>query len=200
MTIQPDDILSALELTPDQVPGLPGGERTRLISFLLRWDHNVAAQRCLQQLLVTDSHRVTIYDALARAHLAQGESKRALELMARRHALGISNSSRALEARAHLEAGDLAAAQIASDALVDEQPDLLITWDLRAEVCLASGDMDGAEDAYRQYEERRRRRQRHALQFAKAVHPLHAIGIAEQRNESDCDWKQGHQLLKCESR
>src|SRR5256886_17511586 len=53
-----------------------------------------------------------------------------------------------------------------------------------------------AEDAYPQHKERRRRRQRHALQFAESVHSLRAIGIAEQRNEGDPDWKQRHQLLK----
>src|SRR5262249_44649992 len=53
-----------------------------------------------------------------------------------------------------------------------------------------------AEDAYPQHEERRRRWQRHALHFAESVHSLRAIGIAEQRNEGDPNWKQRHQLLK----
>ena len=149
---QSDDILTELKLTPEQVPELPAQERNKLVGFLLRWEHNNAAQRCLQQLLVTDSHRVTVYDALARAHLVDGQPTRALELMRRRHALGVSNSSRALEARAHLEAGDLKTAQAISDQLVDEHPDLLVAWDLQAEVRLTAGDLDGAESALQQRE------------------------------------------------
>ena len=34
------------------------------------------------------------------------------------------------------------------------------------------------------------------MQFAESVHSLRAIGIAEQRNEGDPDWKEHHRLLK----
>jgi hypothetical protein len=53
-----------------------------------------------------------------------------------------------------------------------------------------------AEDTQPQHEERRRRRQRHGLQFAESVQSLRAIGIAEQRNERDPNRKQGHQLRR----
>ena len=70
--------------------------------------------------------------------------------MHRRHALRASNSSRTFEARAHLAAGDLAAAQ-ASPRDDEEHPDTHL-WSLKADVCLAAGDLDGAEAALRQRE------------------------------------------------
>ena len=42
-----------------------------LISYLLRWEHHDAARRCLQQLLVTHSRLVSVYDNLARVYLAR---------------------------------------------------------------------------------------------------------------------------------
>jgi ATP-dependent DNA helicase RecQ len=151
----PDDFLTTLDLAPADVPDLPAKTRTSLIAYLLRWEHYDEAHRCLQQLLVTHSQLVSIYDSLARLFLAQDRSDRALEMMRRRHALRASNSSRALEAQAHLAAGDVEAAQAIVDQLVREQPDMLLTWRLQAEFCLATGDLDGAESAWQRGEELR---------------------------------------------
>src|SRR5512139_1224950 len=100
-----EDILASLKLTPADVPDLSASARNSLITYLLRWEHYAAARRCLQQLLITHSHLVTIYDELARAELGLGQPERALEILRRRHAIKDSNSSRILEARAHLAAG-----------------------------------------------------------------------------------------------
>jgi ATP-dependent DNA helicase RecQ len=145
-----DDILSILQLAPADVPQLPSRARTTLIAYLLRWQHYDAAQRCLNQLLVTHSHLLSVYDDLARAYLGLDQPDRALEILGRRHALRASNSSQALEARAHLRAGDLAAAQAITSQLTTEHSDLLLTWDLQAEVCQATGDLDDAEAALEQ--------------------------------------------------
>jgi ATP-dependent DNA helicase RecQ len=107
----------------------------------------------LQQLLVTHSQLVSVYDSLARVYLAQDQPDRALEMMRRRHALRASNSSRALEARAHLAAGDLDAARAIVDQLTSEHPDLLLTWRLQAEFFLATGDLESAEAACQRQEE-----------------------------------------------
>ncbi len=147
-----DSILSDLNLTPAEVPNLPTQQRRSLISYLIRWQHDEAARRCLQQLLVTHSRQVTVYDSLARVYLAQEKGDQALEIMRRRHALGTSNSSRALEARAHLATGDLAAAQDIATELTEGHPDLLTGWSLMADVRLALGDAEAAEAAIRQRE------------------------------------------------
>jgi ATP-dependent DNA helicase RecQ len=148
----PDDILASLQLTPADVPDLPAKARTTLIAYLLRWEHYDAACRCLQQLLATHSHLVSVYDSLARAHLGLGQPKRGVEIMRRRHALRRSNSSRALEARVHLAAGSLGEALSIARELVTEQPDLLLTWNLQADLCLATGDLEGAESSLHQQE------------------------------------------------
>jgi hypothetical protein len=82
-----DSVLSLLNLSPADVPSLPAKGRKALISYLIRWGHHDDARRCLQQLLVTHSRSVTVYDDLARVHLAQEKGDRALEIMRRRNAL-----------------------------------------------------------------------------------------------------------------
>ncbi len=148
----PEDILSSLGLAPDLVPSLAASERSKLIGFLLRWQHLEAAHRCLQQLLVTHSHLVSVYDSLARVYLAQDRPQKAVEMMRRRHTLQISNSSQVLEARALRAAGFRAAAEKIGQLLVTEHPDLLLTWSLQAELKMAAGELDEAEDAWRQRE------------------------------------------------
>ena len=91
----PNDILADLNLVPADVPNLPSAVRTSLIAYLLKWEHYEAADRCLQQLLGSHSHLVSVYDSLARLYLAQDQSGRALEMMHRRHGLRVSNSSMA---------------------------------------------------------------------------------------------------------
>jgi len=148
----PDDILAALNLVPADVPTLPSNVRTSLIAYLLRWEHHDAAGRCLQQLLISHSHLVSVYDALVRLSLAQKQPDRALEMMRLRHAIRTSNSSLVLEARVHLAAGDLPSARAIADRMRREQPEMLLTWSLRAALCLASGDQDGAEAAWQRRE------------------------------------------------
>ena len=148
----PDEILASLNLTAADVPTLPAPARKALVAYLLRWKHYHAAQQCLKQLLRSHGHLVSVYDSLARLYLALDDSARALEMMRRRHAIRASNTSRALEARVHIAAGDLASAQAILDLLRSEQPDLLLTWNLQADLSLAAGDLDAAETAWRQRE------------------------------------------------
>jgi ATP-dependent DNA helicase RecQ len=147
-----DDILATLGLTPSDVPSLPTQARRKLTAYLLRWGHFDAARRCLRQLLVTHYHQVSIYDALAKAHLGLDNAERALEIMERRHALRTSSTSRALMARIHLADGDVEAAQRISEELLDGNPESVMAWGLCGDVALASGDLAGAEAAYRHME------------------------------------------------
>jgi len=147
-----DDILTALDLTPSDVPSLPTQARRKLTAYLLRWGHFDAARRCLQQLLVTHYHQVSVYDELARAHLGLDEAERALEIMERRHALRTSSTSQALVARIHLARGDVEAAQRISEELLDGNPESVMAWGLRGDVALANSNWTGAEAACRQME------------------------------------------------
>ncbi|MBN1888122.1 MAG: RecQ family ATP-dependent DNA helicase, partial [Thermoflexales bacterium] len=142
-----DDILASLALTPADVPNLPAKARTSLIAYLLRWEHYDAARRCLQQLLVTHSQMVSIYDDMARAYVGLGQPDRALEILRRRQALKSSSLSQSLEARARSAAGDLSGARAIAGELTASRPDLLTAWSLQADICLAAGDSDGAEAA-----------------------------------------------------
>ncbi len=71
------------------MPGLPAKARASLIAYLLRWEHYDAARRCLQQLLITHSQMLTVYDDMARAYLGLGQPDRALEILRRRQALKV---------------------------------------------------------------------------------------------------------------
>jgi ATP-dependent DNA helicase RecQ len=149
---QQQDILSLLGLTPTNVPALPPRARKALIAYLLRWEHYDAAHDCLSRLLVTHSHLVSLYDDLVRVSLAQGEPERALEIVQRRQALKTSTISRSLEARVRLATNDASSARCIARQLMAEHPQMLRSWRLQAHLCLATGDLKGAEAALIQLE------------------------------------------------
>jgi ATP-dependent DNA helicase RecQ len=151
-----DRIPGAEQVAATNVADLPAPIRKAVVDYLLRWQQYDAAQNCLGQLLQSHGHLVSVYDDLARLHLAQGKADLAVEMMRRRHAIGSSTSSRALEARAHLASGDLSSAQGIADQLRHDKPELLLTWSLQADIRLAMGDLDGAEEAWRHREALRR--------------------------------------------
>ena len=111
----PDEIHATLNLEETDIPGLPAPVRQSLLSFLLRWKHYDAAELCLQRLLTSHRHLVSVYDSTARLYLAREENEHALEMIKRRNAIRASNTSRALEARIHLAEGDLSSAQAILD-------------------------------------------------------------------------------------
>jgi ATP-dependent DNA helicase RecQ len=147
-----DDVLESLRLAPADVPSLPAKARNRLIAYLLRWEHYAAARDCLEAIAGPDEGRVTILDSLARAQLALGQAQCAVETMRRRNRLRASPSSYVLEGQALVAAGDLVRAQAIASDLLGEDPPPLSAWDLQAQICLADGDPDGAEDALQQRE------------------------------------------------
>ena len=149
----PEETLASLQLSPGDVSSLPAKARTALIGYLLRWGAAELAGRCLEQLLETHGHLVSIRDSLARAYLDLGQADRAVEVMHLRHRLSVSNRSQALAARAHLAAGDLESAQAIARMLVEEQPEMLLTWSLLADVCIAAGDFEGAQGALQRRED-----------------------------------------------
>jgi len=140
-------LLSELGFNPAGVALLPSRTRRSLVAYLIRWGHEAEAHDCLEAILQAHDPQVSVYDDLARLYVKMGQAQRALEIMRLRQELKRSNSSAALEARTHLAAGNLAAAQAIARTLAEEAPDNLLTWSLQVDVCLAAGDLEGAEAA-----------------------------------------------------
>ena len=144
--------LTALDLTPADVPSLPTNLRRKLTGYLLRWGHFDQARRCLQQVLVTRPDQVSIYDDLARAYLGLEQPDRALEMMRRREALKVSTRSRTLVIRTHLARGDIETALEASESLTADHPDSKLAHVVRGDVLTKAGHYDDAEAVFRRLE------------------------------------------------
>lgn len=142
-----DGLLSELGLNAARVALLPSRVRRSLVAYLIRWGHEAEAHDCLQAILQAHDPQVSVYDDLARLYVKMGQAQRALEIMRLRQELKRSNSAAALEARTHLVAGNLAAAQAIARTLAEQAPDNLLTWSLQVDVCLAAGDLEGVEAA-----------------------------------------------------
>jgi ATP-dependent DNA helicase RecQ len=159
-------VLDRLRLAPSDVPALPAKVRNSLIAYLLRWEHHGEALGCLEAIASPDEERVTVLDSLAQAYLGLGDAQRAAETMRRRNRLRASSASQVLEGRALVAAGDLSAARAVADDLLRREPPSLAAWDLQAQVCLAGGDPDGAEEALQQRERQQPETARTALGLA----------------------------------
>jgi ATP-dependent DNA helicase RecQ len=145
--------LEKLTLRPDQVLALAGPLRTRLLNFLLRWDHLDDLDACLDVLIAARPSLVSLLDLRTRSYLAQNRPDMALAVMQQRLALKTSATARALLARIHLIGSDLdKARQIAQD-LVEESPESITAWSLLGQVELARGDNSAALQGYRRLNE-----------------------------------------------
>ncbi len=139
------DPLTALDLTPANVPSLSTNLRRKLTDYLLRWGHFDQARRCLQQTLVTRPDLVSIYDDLARAYLGLDQPDRALEIMRRREALKVSTLSRRLVICTHVARDDLETALQVSEALLADNPDNKLAQVIRGDVLAEAGQYDAAK-------------------------------------------------------
>lgn len=146
------DPLTALNLTPADVPALPTAARRKLAGYLLRWGHFDLARRCLHQVLVTRPDQVSVYDVLARAYLGLEQPDRALEIMRRREALKVSIPSRTLVIRAHVARGDLETALQVSKALLADNPESKLAQVVRGDVLAEAGHYDDAKAILRRLE------------------------------------------------
>jgi ATP-dependent DNA helicase RecQ len=149
------DALAHLGLSPDQTVRIGARERTRLVSFLLRWEQFEAVLACLDELVPANPTLVSLRDAQVRALLGLGQPGAALEVMQARHQIKTSLTARVLEARVHLARDDAAAALRIAYDLVSENPESVMAWGLLGEVHLARGDGDAALAAYRRLAELR---------------------------------------------
>ena len=149
----PSDILLELGLTPQQALCLSGRLRSRLVRFLLRWQHHSALTACLDELLAAYPTLVSLLDARAKTFLEQGRLDAALNAMHERHRLRISMSSQAFLARIHLARQELQSALDIAQTLVTAAADRLTGWSLLGDVKLAAGDHEGAHAAYLRLQE-----------------------------------------------
>jgi ATP-dependent DNA helicase RecQ len=147
--------LSETDLTPAQVCELSSNDRSRLLNFLLRWEHVEEVHACLDTLIPRNPTLVSLLDLRARAFLAHGRPDDALEVMQERLQLKTSLTARSLLARVHLAQGDVEAAHQIARALLEENDGSITAWGLLGEVELARGDTQAALDAYRRLGELR---------------------------------------------
>jgi ATP-dependent DNA helicase RecQ len=176
--------LTALALTPADVPSLPTTTRRKLTSYLLRWEYFDLARRCLQQALVTRPDHLSICDDLARAYLGLEQPERALEIMRRREALKVSLPSRALVLRALVAQGDLKSALEESETLLAENPDSNLAQVVRGDVLAEAGHYDDAEATFRRLEAANPESVSAARQLARLAHcrgdPATALAYVQQ--------------------
>ena len=152
---QMTNVLAELEIAPRQTIRLTGNQRSRLLNFLLRWEHLEDLHACLDVLIPYKPTLVSLLDLRTKAFLAQDRSDDALEVMQERLRLRTSLTARSLLARVHLARGDVEAAHQIARALVEEHEDSVTVWGLLGEVELARGDTQAALDAYRRLNELR---------------------------------------------
>jgi ATP-dependent DNA helicase RecQ len=141
--------LTELGLSPDQTADLAGTIRTRLFSFLLRWEQYEVALACLEAMILHNPGLVSLYDAKARALLGLGQPEAALASIEARHEIRSSLSSRTLETRVRLALNQPTAALALARDLVAENPDSIMALTLLGEVHLARGELDAAQAVYR---------------------------------------------------
>jgi len=146
-------VLDEIGLTMAQVSQFRGGDRRRLLNFLLRWQHVHTLHACLDALVPLNPKLVSLLDLRAKALLAQGRPDEALPVMQRRIEQNASFPARALLARVHLARGDVEGARKIARALVEEREESAMAWNLLGEVELARGETEAALAAYRRLNE-----------------------------------------------
>jgi ATP-dependent DNA helicase RecQ len=148
-------IFADLGILPGETLQLTGQERSRLLHFLLRWEHLEALHACLDVLIPANPTLVSLLDLRARAFLAQERHDDALATMQERLQVQSSTPARSLVARIYLAQGDIDDAHQSTRVLVDEQQDSVMAWQLLGDVALAQGKADVALAAYRRLSELR---------------------------------------------
>ena len=147
------DVLAELGLASDQVPQLDSNERSRLLNFLLRWEHLPLLHTCLDALQAKNPDLVSLRDLRVRALVIDERFPEAVSLMQQRLKLRSNLSAQSLMARVHLAAGEIDAAGGIADALCESEPDRPTAWYVAAEVALARGDMQTAAAAYQRVDQ-----------------------------------------------
>lgn len=141
------DVLAEIGLTMAQLCRLGSDDRSRLLHFLLRWEHAEALLACLDALTPLHPNRVSLLDLRVQALVAQGQVDQALAAMQERLHLKASATAHLLLARVHLARGDLEAADRVVRSLIEGQDGAFQAWELRGEIALRRGDIQAAQAA-----------------------------------------------------
>jgi ATP-dependent DNA helicase RecQ len=149
------DILDTLGLTDDDVIRLDSRNRSRLLSFLLRWNHLETLHRCLDLLIPRHPHLVSLLDLRARALQAEEAHPQAEQVMRERLDIRSSMTARIRLARLYLAQGKIRDADAIARELVESSGEQLTPWYLALDVALAEGDMARAAEACRRLRELR---------------------------------------------
>ncbi len=147
------DVLSELGFEPARAGELNSPDRSRLLNFLLRWEHVEALHACLDLLIRNQPGLVSLLDLRARAYLAQNRPDDALAVMQQRLEQKTSYTARSQLLHIYLAQGKHDAVYQAARSLVEEQPAGMMAWELMAEVELARGDLEAALAAWRRVNE-----------------------------------------------
>ncbi len=164
------DILNTLSASEARIGSLSGSLRSRLINFLIRWEHYDAVLVCLDVLQRDRPELVSLYDARARALLALDRVDEALATMATRHERKRSLTSQVLEAHLHLARGAHETALAIAKLLVAEHSESPLAWAVWGDVHLEEGNFSAAESAYRRIDEVRPGTRLHAHCLARLYH------------------------------
>ncbi len=143
------DVLSELGFEPARAGELNSHDRSRLLNFLLRWEHVEALHACLDFLLRNQPALVSLLDLRVRASLAQNRPDDALAVVQQRLNLRTSLTAQLLLTQVYLAQGKLDIARQTVQALVQEQPTSIMAWEVLAEIELARGEVEAAFTANR---------------------------------------------------
>jgi len=147
------DILSELGLAVSQLGDIGANVRSRVLHFLLRWEHLDSLHACLDTLMAARPRLVSLHDLRAQAFLAQGRPQEALKVMTARLQIRDSMNARSLVARIHLSRDDVARAHEFARELVQEYPSSVTVWHVLGDVERARGNSAAAKAAYRQMQQ-----------------------------------------------
>ncbi len=101
----PASLLTALRLSPDQLPDLPPEIRDQILHYTQTWDSPEDQLALAAALREAHGAWLSLLDYQAVAYLAQGAATQALELIERRQHRSTTITSQSLEARALLAGG-----------------------------------------------------------------------------------------------
>ncbi len=146
----PSPVLAELGLSLDEVSALGARHRSRLLNFLLRWEHVAALHACLDILMPQNPTLVSLMDLRAKALLTEERFDEAVAQMQTRLERRKSLTARAWLARMYLAQGNVAAAQEIVEALTAGRPESVTAWRLLVEVELAQDHTEAALEACRQ--------------------------------------------------
>ena len=152
--VEGEAVLRALGLTVEDTLHLAAGDRTRLLNYLLRWEHFAVLHQCLDVLIPRHRSLVSLLDLRAKALLGEGRVDEALAVAQRRAGRKESLPARALLARIHLARGETGKALDAAQAMVAEREESALAWSLLGEVELGYGHHEAAQAAFRALHDR----------------------------------------------